>query len=241
MRATLARRPRVDWLAPAVAAAATALIFTLAVLPSLPRTGPDPVHRLVRAVVAEHTRAVLWGARRPDVIPAALPWLTQESGIDLRSVFSGDEHLTLLGAEPVYIEQRCGLAVHYRDADGHHLTYTVLPAPGLTLPERRRVPMGRWRPALLREGDFSVASPASSSPTWSPRPTSRASRSTSSGCAAPPSRCRRTDRRVDTSLPADLGFARPRPAGGPRARAWPRGSRAWSEPRRSTCRVRPPS
>jgi len=156
VRATLARRPRVDWLAPAFAAAATALVFTLAVLPSLPRTGPDPVHRLVRAVVAEHTRAVLWGARRPDVIPAALPWLTQESGIDLRSVFSGDEHLTLLGAEPVYIEQRRGLAVHYRDADGHHLTYTVLPAPGLTLPERRRVPMGRWRPALLREGDFSV-------------------------------------------------------------------------------------
>ncbi len=65
------------------------------------------------------------GRGGPDIIPTALPWLTQETGIGLTSVFSGDDRLTLLEAEPIYLEQRRGLAVHYRDADGHRVTYIV--------------------------------------------------------------------------------------------------------------------
>jgi hypothetical protein len=145
------------WLAPALSAAATALALTLFFIPLLPRLVPvDPVEHLTRAVVAEHMRAVMWGARRPDVIPTALPWLTQETGIGLTSVFPGDERLTLLEAEPIYLEQRRGLAVHYRDADGHRVTYIVLPAPGLTMPERRREKIDRWRPALLHDSGYSV-------------------------------------------------------------------------------------
>jgi hypothetical protein len=98
----------------------------------------------------------MWGARRPDPIPAALPWLTQESGIDLLRVFLGDERLSFVAAEPVYLEQRRGIALHYRDDEGHLLTYLVLPAPGLPMPERRRVQVDRWRPALLRDNGFAV-------------------------------------------------------------------------------------
>jgi hypothetical protein len=148
---------RAWWFAPALSAAATALMLILFFLPLLPRVAPaDPVERLTRAVVAEHERAVMWGARRPDVIPTALPWLAQETGIGLSSVFSGDDRLTLLEAEPIYLEQRRGLAVHYRDADGHRVTYVVLPAPGLVTPERRRQKVDRWRPALLHDSGFSV-------------------------------------------------------------------------------------
>jgi hypothetical protein len=147
---------RAWWLAPALSAVATALVLVLFFLPLLPRIVPaDPVERLTRAVVSEHERAVMWGARRPDVIPTAV-WLTQETGIGLSSVFSGDERLTLLEAEPIYLEQRRGLAVHYRDADGHRVTYVVLPAPGLVTPERQRQKVDRWRPALLHESGFSV-------------------------------------------------------------------------------------
>jgi hypothetical protein len=148
---------RAWWLTPALSAAATALVLVLFFVPLLPRFVPvDPVERLTRAVVAEHERAVMWGARRPDVIPTALPWLTQETGIGLTSVFSGDDHLALMEAEPIYLEQRRGLAVHYRDADGHRVTYIVLPAPGLVTPERQRQKVDRWRPALLHESGFSV-------------------------------------------------------------------------------------
>jgi hypothetical protein len=148
---------RAWWVTPALSAAATALLLLLFFVPLLPRIATtDPVDRLTRAVVAEHERAVMWGARRPDVIPTALPWLTQETGIGLTSVFSGDERLTLLEAEPIYLEQRRGLAVHYRDADGHRVTYIVLPAPGVATPERRRQKVDRWRPALLHDGGFSV-------------------------------------------------------------------------------------
>jgi hypothetical protein len=123
----------------------------------LPRVVPaDPTERLVRSVVAEHTRALLWGARRSEILPAALPWLTQESGIDLARVFVGDDRLIFTGAEPVYLEGRRGMALYYRDGDGHLVTYAVLPAPGLPLPERQRVQVERFKPALLNENGFSA-------------------------------------------------------------------------------------
>jgi hypothetical protein len=141
-------RARPSWLAPTLAAAAMALVLGLAAIPFLPRILPaDPTERLVRSVVAEHTRALMWGARRPEGVPTALPWLTQESGIALPKFFGGDDHLVFVGAEPVYLEGRRGMALYYRDGDGHLVTYAALPVPGLSLPESRRVQIqNRWRP-----------------------------------------------------------------------------------------------
>jgi hypothetical protein len=149
------RRP--IWLGPLVGAVATALALILVVIPVLPRIVPaDPVQRYVRAVVSEHSRTLMWGARHGDVLPAALPWLTQESGIGLNQVFVGDDRLVLVAAEPVYLERERGVAIHYRDPDGHMLTYIALPAASLTVPDRARVPIGRWRPALLHDNGFSA-------------------------------------------------------------------------------------
>jgi len=149
------RRPM--WLGPLVAAAATAMVLMLVVLPVLPRIVPaDPVQRYVRAVVSEHARTLMWGARHGDVLPAALPWLTEQSGIGLNQVFVGDERLVLVTAEPVYLERERGVAIHYRDQDGHMLTYIALPAASLAVPDRERVQIGRWRPALLRDNGFAA-------------------------------------------------------------------------------------
>jgi hypothetical protein len=145
------------WLAPTLAALGTALVLILAFVPLLPRAVPaDPVLRLTRAVVSEHARALLWGVRRPDIILTAIPWLARETGIELARAFAGDEALAFVAAEPVYLDQLRGVALHYRDADGHHLSYVVLPAPALSLPERQRVKVDRFRPALLNESGFSV-------------------------------------------------------------------------------------
>lgn len=153
---TMTPRRRTPWLFAPVTACATALALVLFFLPLLPRgTAMDPTQQLVRAVVAEHTRAAMWGARRPDPIPAA-PWLTEQSGIRLGKAFAGDESLTFVAAEPVYLEQRRGLAVHYRDDRGHLVTYVVLPAPRMPLPERQRVQIDRFKPALLRDEGMSV-------------------------------------------------------------------------------------
>ena len=155
--ATRPRTPLRPWLSAALASSATALLAVLAFMLVLPLITPaDPVQRMVRSVVAEHTRTLMWGARRPDVIPAALPWLTQESGIGLSRVFVGDERLTFVAAEPVYLEQRRGIALYYRDENSHLVTYAVLPAPELPMPERQRIRVDRWRPALLHDGNFSV-------------------------------------------------------------------------------------
>lgn len=144
---------RAPWLTPAVASLATALLLGLFFVPMLPRfAAPDPALRLTQAVVAEHTRSILWGSRRFDVLPMSMHWLSQETGIQFQSVFPGDDQLEFVSAEPVLLDGRRGLALHYRDASGTHLTYVVLPAPGLTVPERRRMTVDRWRPALL-EGD----------------------------------------------------------------------------------------
>jgi hypothetical protein len=150
-------RRRPAWLGPLVAAAATAMALVLAVLPVLPRVAPaDPVQRYVRAVVSEHSRTLMWGTRHGEVLPTALPWLTQESGIGLNQVFAGDDRLELVAAEPVYLERQRGVAIHYRDPDGHMLTYVALPAANLTVPDRARVPIDRWRPALVRDSGFAA-------------------------------------------------------------------------------------
>jgi hypothetical protein len=125
-------------------------------LPVLPRIVPaDPVQQVVRAVVNEHSRALMWGARQPQILPAGLPWLTQETGIDLRRAFAGDDRLSLVGAEPVYLTRQRGLAVHYRDVDGHLVSYIVLPAErSFTVVERDRVAIDRFRPMLARDSGF---------------------------------------------------------------------------------------
>jgi hypothetical protein len=148
----LSRRPA--WMSPLIAAAATALALVLFMLPVLPRIEPaDPVQQVVRAVVNEHSRALMWGARQPQILAAGL---AQESGIDLRRVFGGDDRLSFVSAEPVYLTRQRGLALHYRDVDGHLVTYIMLPAErSFTMTERERVQIGgRWRPMLKRDAGF---------------------------------------------------------------------------------------
>jgi len=155
VEAATPRSRRPVWLMPMLSAAATAMILVLAVMPVLPRIVPaDPVQRYVRAVVSEHSRAIMWGARHGEVLPTALPWLTRESGIALSRVFVGDERLEFVAAEPVYLERQRGVAIHYKDSDGHMISYVALPALGLTVPDRERVQIEKWRPALVRDSGF---------------------------------------------------------------------------------------
>jgi hypothetical protein len=145
------------WLAPAVAALATAMLLLLAFVPMLPRFVPvDPTERLVRAVVNEHTRTLMWGSRRGDVVLATLPELSRETGLNLNRAFIGDEHLALVGAEPVYVDRRRGIAIHYRDLDGHLVSYVAVPAEGVRIPDARRVAVDRWRPALMRDSGYAA-------------------------------------------------------------------------------------
>ncbi len=146
------RRPM--WLTPLIAATATALTMALFMLPYLPRIEPaDPVQQVVRAVVNEHSRALMWGARQPRIVPTEL---VPETGIDLQRVFGGDDRLTFVNAEPVYLTRRRGLALHYRDLDGHLVTYVMLPAERtFAMNERERVQIAnRWRPMLKRDSGF---------------------------------------------------------------------------------------
>jgi hypothetical protein len=150
---TASRRPA--WLSPLLAAAATAMVLALFMLPVLPRLQPaDPVDQIVRAVVNEHSRALMWGSRQSQVIPAALPWLQEQSGIGLSSAFVGDDRLNFVSAEPVYLLRQRGLAVHSRDSDGHLVTYIALPAQDLKVPDRARVQIERFRPALVKDSGF---------------------------------------------------------------------------------------
>src|ERR1700693_6154405 len=102
------------------------MVLAMFMLPVLPRIQPaDPVDQMVRAVVSEHSRALMWGTRQSQVIPAALPWLQEQSGIGLTRAFAGDDLLTFVSAEPVYLLRQRGLAVHYRDRDVHLVTYPL--------------------------------------------------------------------------------------------------------------------
>jgi hypothetical protein len=157
LEAATPRPRRPVWLTPLLSAAATAMVLALAVIPVLPRIIPsDPVERYVRAVVSEHSRALMWGSRHGEVEPAGLTWVTEQSGIALNQIFLGDERLEFVAAEPVYLERQRGVAIHYRDTDGHMLTYIALPGSGLVVPDPARVQVGKWRPALLRDNGFAA-------------------------------------------------------------------------------------
>jgi hypothetical protein len=160
-RAVLGMAPaqpaRLPWLAPAVSAFAAALLVLLVVVPTLPRLIPmDPTERLVRASVSEHTRTLMWGARRGEIEPAAFNDLSRETGVNLTSALTGDDKLKLVGADPVYVDRHRGIALHYRDDEGHLVSYIAVPAPGVVVPDRYRVQVDRWRPALLRDSGFAA-------------------------------------------------------------------------------------
>jgi len=144
------------WMPPVAAAAATALIMLLVIAPSLRTTASgDPIRLLAHAVLTEHARTILWGESRADVVPAVLPRAMEESGVALSWVFAGDDAIQLVNAQPTYLEGRRGIELTYRDTDGHAVTYMVLPAGNLVIPEAGRVKIGEWRPLVRTDAGFS--------------------------------------------------------------------------------------
>ena len=161
VQALMPERPRQPWgavwLPPSLAAVATALIMLLYLAPTLPSApGADPVQLVTRAVLAEHARNTFWGETRSDVIPVALPRAMEESGVALSWVFTGDQDIQLIDAKPTYLEGRRGIELAYQDTSGHTVTYIIVPSGTVTLPERGRVQIDRWRPVVKRENGFSL-------------------------------------------------------------------------------------
>jgi hypothetical protein len=161
VEALLPDRPRQPWWAlwmpPACSAVATALVMLLYLAPSLPSApGADPVQRVTNAVLTEHARNIFWGEIRTDVVPAALPRAMEESGVALSWVFTGDDDIRLINAKPTYVEGRRGIELTYQDVAGHTVTYVIVPGGSVSLPERGRVQIDRWRPVVRRENGFSL-------------------------------------------------------------------------------------
>jgi hypothetical protein len=150
-------RPWLRWLSPAASALATALVMLLWLAPSLPTLTPaDPLRPIMRAVINEYARTILWGEARPDVVPAVLPRAMDESGVALNWVFTGDDSIQLVNAQPTYLEGRRAIELAYQDNEGHTVTYLIFPEPTLVLPERGRVQVDRWRPLVRRENGFAL-------------------------------------------------------------------------------------
>ena len=149
------RRPSL-WLPPALSALATAMVMLLWLAPVLPRSGSDPLQLLSHAVMTEHARAVLWGEARPDAIPGALPHVMEESGVLLNWVFTGDQDLRLVNAQPTFLEGRRALALTYQDRDGHSVSYIVARGPNVAIPELGRVQIAKWRPLVTKDNGFAL-------------------------------------------------------------------------------------
>jgi hypothetical protein len=144
------------WLPPALSALATALVMLLWLAPSLPRSSPDPMQRLSRAVMSEYARAVFAEEINPEQVPASLPRVMRDSGVLLHWVFTGDADIKLVNAQPAYLEGRRALALTYQDRDGHAVSYIVGREPNVAIPDRERVQIARWRPAVRTEDGFSL-------------------------------------------------------------------------------------
>ena len=139
------------WLSPALSALATAMVMLLWLAPTLPRSAPDPMQRLSRAVMSEYARAVFAEEVNPDQVSGSLPRVMRDSGVLLNWVFTGDADLKLVNAQPAYLEGRRALALTYQDRDGHAVSYIIAREPNVAIPDRERVQIARWRPAVRTE------------------------------------------------------------------------------------------
>src|SRR5581483_1429912 len=97
------------------------------------RPAGDSAQFVVRAVLAEHARNIFWGEARSDVVPAALPRAMEESGVSLNWVFTGDDEIRLVNAQPTYLDGRRGIELTYQDTAGHTVTYVIVPGGNLVL------------------------------------------------------------------------------------------------------------
>jgi len=129
---------------PRMLATAVVMIFWMAGGLPTGLTG-DPLRDLTRAVVTEHARTLSWSDAQPDVVPATLPRVMDESGVVLNLVFTGDSDIRLINAHPTYVEGHRGLSLAYQDARGHGVTYVIFPgAVTVALPESERVKTCLW-------------------------------------------------------------------------------------------------
>lgn len=150
-------RPRwTGWLAPALSALATAMVTIMWLGPALPGGPIDPLQPLIRAVVTEHARTIAWGDAQPEVASTALPRIMDQSGVVLRWVFTGDDEIRLVNAQPTYVEGHRSMALAYEDANGHAVTYLIMPGGSVTLPDRGRAQIDRWRPVVRKDNGFSL-------------------------------------------------------------------------------------
>ncbi|MCI0547638.1 MAG: hypothetical protein L0027_10185, partial [Candidatus Rokubacteria bacterium] len=157
-RPAYGRRWGAAWVAPALSALAASLAVFLLLVPRLPTgTGaPDSLQLLMHTVVSEHSRMLLWAKPHAlEVVSARLPEAMEESGIPLAWVFTRDDDLRLVKAEPTWIEGHRALALAYTDQAGHVVTYLLMPGH-VELPERGRVQIDRWRPLVHRSAGFSL-------------------------------------------------------------------------------------
>jgi len=148
--------PSGTWLLPALSAVATVLLMVMVLIPLLPRTQADPLQGVVKAVLSEHTRNLMWGEARPDVVSQILPKLMEETGIGLSWFFIGDDEVRLTRVDPIYLDGKKGLALFYQDPEGHLVTYLVLASMASPVPDRGRVQIDRFRPLLTKVNGFSL-------------------------------------------------------------------------------------
>jgi hypothetical protein len=71
-------------------------------------------------------------------------------------VFTGDQDITLVNAQLAYLEGGRALALTYQDRAGHSVSYIITRAPNVAIPDRERVQIARWRPAVRTEDGFSL-------------------------------------------------------------------------------------
>jgi anti-sigma factor RsiW len=148
------------WVAAAVAAAVVAIVLAPWTLGRLGRAD-DPVERVLRSGVAEHTRILLQlqAAATGQVADAAEAFATVRSLTDVQLpwVFAGDADLTLMEARPTMIADRKAAAVVLRDPAWFITTYFALPGRDLPPPpEKGRVQIEQYRPYMRQVEGFNV-------------------------------------------------------------------------------------
>ena len=151
------RRPIV---AAALGAAAALLAVTSAGLIAARSRQPDPLAPTLAEVAAAYRRCALeqqLGRSGSENLEKVLADIQQRLGVPTTTAFHGDPDLTLVAADPTYALGRPGAILTFRSRDGQVVTLQIVRAPEFQVPRDRGTPVGRFRPVITRQHDFSTA------------------------------------------------------------------------------------
>lgn len=158
VRRALSRMTWREWIRrPGLAWAAACLVVVGGLL--LLGRQRDPLTALIAEAVSSHQRLTVAGQEEwPPPMPReqVLPMVRDALRMPVRSVFVGDQELSLMAVKVSRLRSKRAVALVYKGADGGMITWLLFPGTEMVIPRENRMVIEQYRPYHMRMDSMNV-------------------------------------------------------------------------------------